>query len=95
MGAYLLAQQSTDPAAVIRLSALVASNIDRADNMIVDLLDANRLQAGQKLDIEKEHCVLNEIASTTLDELTAVALPHQGHRLAHQLSSLRHLGRRR
>jgi signal transduction histidine kinase len=72
MGAYLLSQQSTDPQAVVRLAALVATNIERVDKMIVDLLDANRLHAGQKLDVELEHCVLNEIASETLDELGSV-----------------------
>lgn len=40
--------------------------------MIWDLLDANRIQAGEPLPVEIEACVLNEIAADTIGELVAI-----------------------
>ena len=48
MGAELLTRHTNDFATITRVAALVANNIDRADQMIRDLLDANRIQAGDQ-----------------------------------------------
>ena len=72
MGAELLTRHTNDFATITRVAALVANNIDRADQMIRDLLDANRIQAGEPLPVEIEACVLNEIAADTIGELVAI-----------------------
>ncbi|MDQ3369363.1 MAG: ATP-binding protein [Myxococcota bacterium] len=69
LASHLLTEQPTDTHAIGRLAALIATNVDRADQMIVDLLDANRLHAGEQLDVEIEACVLNELAAETLAAL--------------------------
>ncbi len=84
MGADLLTEQLGD-AAAIKLAKLIATNIDRADQMIVDLLDANRLQAGEPLDVELEHCELNEVTTEALEALAAIHGPRFKLRASDQL----------
>ena len=46
---------------------------DRANHMITDLLDANRIRAGQDLPIHAQRCELTALAESALDDL---ALTH-------------------
>lgn len=55
--------------AVPRLAALVVENIRRADRMVQDLLDAIRMQAGARLEIELVECDLVAIVRGTLENL--------------------------
>ncbi|HEX5752916.1 MAG TPA: HAMP domain-containing sensor histidine kinase [Archangium sp.] len=52
MSAQLIPRQPHLPDKVYSLAARVRQNIDRADQMITDLLDANRIRAGQGLPLE-------------------------------------------
>ncbi|WNG60629.1 PAS domain-containing protein [Archangium gephyra] len=72
MSSQLLMRSADDPVRLQKLAGRIADNIDRADQMIRDLLDANRLKAGEKLPIEVERCCLNEIARQTLEELSSI-----------------------
>jgi PAS domain S-box-containing protein len=72
MSANLLAKKANDPEALQRLSGRIADAIDRADQMIRDLLDANLIRVGEKLPIEITACDLVEVVSSTLDELSSV-----------------------
>ena len=51
------------------LAQRVLNNIDRTDRMIHDLLDANRIEAGQGLPLQLQHCDLRAVADEVIDEL--------------------------
>jgi signal transduction histidine kinase len=53
-------------------SERVVRNIDNADRLIRDLLDASRVGAGQKLPIDPAECDLAAVARSALAELSAV-----------------------
>ncbi|HZH13749.1 MAG TPA: PAS domain-containing protein [Archangium sp.] len=72
MGAQLLARKASDPDAVLKSAVRIGESLDRADRMIRDLLDANRIRAGETLPIERASCDLAETARDTLEELMTV-----------------------
>ncbi|WP_257453707.1 sensor histidine kinase [Archangium lipolyticum] len=72
MSAQLIPRQPNLPDKVYSLAARVRHNIDRADQMITDLLDANRIRAGQGLPIEPAPCELWQVVADTLEELSTV-----------------------
>ncbi|WNG26502.1 GAF domain-containing protein [Cystobacter fuscus] len=72
MSAQLIPRQPNLPDKVYSLAARVRHNIDRADQMITDLLDANRIRAGQGLPIELAPCDLWQVVSDTLEELSTI-----------------------
>jgi PAS domain S-box-containing protein len=47
----------------------LASSLDRADNMIQDLLDANRINAGKSLPIHVISCDFIDVVASTVEEL--------------------------
>lgn len=51
------------------LAVRILHNIDRTDQMIHDLLDANRIQAGHRLPLRLGSCDLRSIASEVIEEL--------------------------
>jgi signal transduction histidine kinase len=56
----------------IDLARRIVHNLDRTDRMVQDLLDVNRIQAGQPLPLRLERCELAELARRVLDELSAL-----------------------
>ena len=72
LNAHMLARKGSDPAALYTLTARISENLDRADEMIRDLLDANRLRAGEGLPLELSECDLTSLARDTLEELALV-----------------------
>ncbi len=72
MNAQLLARKLDDPETVLKGAARIVDNVNRADQMIQDLLDANRLKAGERIPIEIGECSLKEIVSETLADLSTV-----------------------
>jgi PAS domain S-box-containing protein len=72
MGTQLLMRRGADPVVLTRTVGRIAENIDRADRMIQDLLDANRLRVGETLPLEITGCDLGAIAKETLEELAQV-----------------------
>jgi PAS domain S-box-containing protein len=50
----------------------IVRNVDKADRLIGDLLDASRVRAGQKLPLEKADCDLAAVARSVLAELAEV-----------------------
>jgi PAS domain S-box-containing protein len=72
MSAQLIPRQPNLPDKVYALAARVRQNIDRADQMITDLLDTNRIRAGQGLPIEVAACELRQVVADTLEELSSV-----------------------
>jgi PAS domain S-box-containing protein len=71
MGAELIMRREPSPE-IVQKAAQISRNVDRADQMIQDMLDASRLRAGEKLGIELEPCDLSKLASETLAELAAM-----------------------
>lgn len=57
------------------LAKRVARNIERADRMIRDLLDANRIRAGEALPTKIVECDLAAVASEVVDDLAVVHGP--------------------
>lgn len=72
MSAQLIPRQANLPDKVYSLAARVKQNIDRADQMITDLLDASRIRAGQGLPIVVAPCELREVVAGTLEDLSTV-----------------------
>jgi two-component system, sensor histidine kinase and response regulator len=50
----------------------IMDNIERADKMIQNLLDVNRLQAGQKLPLQVGYCNLRDVVATAIEELALI-----------------------
>ena len=69
MGAQLVVKNAGLSENVYKLSGKIIENLSRADQMISNLLDANRIQAGEKLPTKIEACDLNQIVSDTIEEL--------------------------
>jgi signal transduction histidine kinase len=72
----------------LRLFQRIANNAQRADQMIRDLLDANRIRAGQPLPVQLAECDLSELVQQVGEELrivhgnrirTEVSGPNQGY----------------
>lgn len=66
LGAELIQQTGT---ARSDLVTRVVQNLDRMDRMIRDLLDANRIRAGERMPLQLEHCDLGVLAREVADEL--------------------------
>ncbi|MBC7387147.1 MAG: HAMP domain-containing histidine kinase [Cryobacterium sp.] len=58
-----------NPGIIPKLSARIISSVDRADRMITDLLDANRIRSGEELPLDVEHFDLSELVRKTVEEL--------------------------
>lgn len=54
-----------------RLTSMI-DGIYRTERMINDLLDANKIRAGEILPLEMEACEMNELLGSTLSELTII-----------------------
>jgi PAS domain S-box-containing protein len=72
MSAQLVAKKYDEPQVVQKIAGRIAMSMDRADGMIRDLLDANRISAGEALPIEVVPCNLNQIVSEAIEELSTI-----------------------
>jgi PAS domain S-box-containing protein len=61
-GAQLIARGGHSPAKLDELAKRISNAVDRADRMLVDLLDASRIDAGQGIRLDLEECDLVKIA---------------------------------
>lgn len=72
MAAQLAGQQPPDSGRLrVNLDRIVR-NVDKADRLISDLLDASRIQAGRKLSLEPADCDLAALTRAVLAELAEV-----------------------
>lgn len=69
LSAQILKLKDVDPQTFEVNIDRILSNIDRADRMIHDLLDANRLKANEELPVFIEPCQLEEIVTLTIKDL--------------------------
>jgi signal transduction histidine kinase len=68
----MLARKGSAPDQLHKLSARIIENLDRADRMLLDLLDANRIRAGEPLQLEFARFDLVPLARETLEELALI-----------------------
>ncbi|AUX20539.1 histidine kinase [Sorangium cellulosum] len=81
MAATLLAARpDADGTHVARRVEVVVRNLDRADRMVIDLLDVARIHAGRRLSLTLEECDLGEIGRELVNEL---AVEHPGRLALH------------
>lgn len=69
LGAQLLSQEPQSLDTRRDLALRIDRNLDRLDRMIRDLLDANRLRAGERLPLRLDTCDLGQIAHEIAEEL--------------------------
>lgn len=69
ISAQILQIKNNNPEAFNTNINRIVSNIDRADRMIRDLLDANRLKANEGLPVFIEQCKLEDIIAATIKDL--------------------------
>jgi PAS domain S-box-containing protein len=72
LSAQVLARRLTDSPSSVRTATKIEEHIDRADAMIRDLLDANRINAGEALPLNFGPCDLREVAEATLADLGTI-----------------------
>jgi signal transduction histidine kinase len=72
MTAHLIKRHHKDPEAVLNYVLKINNTVDRADQMISNLLDANLIRSGEKLPLKIEAVDLNKLVKETIDELSLV-----------------------
>lgn len=72
MSAQLIARMPNEVDNIIKLIPRVMDNLDRIETMIRDLLDANRLKAGEGIKLDFEECDLISVFNETLSDLRSV-----------------------
>jgi signal transduction histidine kinase len=72
MAAQLLTQKLQDPTALLTNAARIIDNMERADEMIRDILDASRVSAGERLTLSLAECDLHQTVKSVLDELSTI-----------------------
>lgn len=72
INAQLILRSKEDAQRVEALSRRIEDNVERADQMIQDLLDANRIKVGEGISIDLRECDLTEVIEAAIDELKLV-----------------------
>ncbi len=72
MGAQILKLKSDDVEEVATMSDRISLSVDRADRMIRNLLDANRIKAGEGIPISIQECRLDLILEYVVNELKEI-----------------------
>jgi signal transduction histidine kinase len=72
MGAQLIERKSDNAELVKSLSHRIVTSMDRADQMIIDLLDANRIKVGEGILLHIESCDLEKITDACVKELSGI-----------------------
>ncbi len=63
---------SGKPEVVIKMAGRMIASVDRADQMITNLLDANRIRSGEAVPLHIENVDLGVLLTETLDELSVI-----------------------
>jgi signal transduction histidine kinase len=85
MSAQILMRKTDDPETSTRIASRIASNLDRIDHMIRDLLDANLIKAGEKIPLDIKECDIAHVIKLTLEELTTI---HGSRFILHSVDSI-------
>lgn len=71
LSSQLIPRKTTD-SSVSTLAKKIEQSLKRVDKMIEDLLDANRLRAGQKINLKIQELDLSELVRTTIADLELI-----------------------
>lgn len=69
VSAQLIKRKADNKEAILEISEKIISNMDRADRMIRDLLDANRINSGEGLSLNYQEVILNLSVEYVVSEL--------------------------
>lgn len=72
MSAQMLERGISDPAKLQKTAGRIADHMDRADEMIRDLLDAGRIKSGEKIALNLSECNLNALTGEVIEDLSIV-----------------------
>ena len=72
ISAQLIGRGTFDEAKIQKLAGRIAHNMDRADDMIRDLLDAGRIKSGEKIALDVSEGNLNDLTREVLEDLSSV-----------------------
>ena len=72
IGAQIVKRQAIELKAIANTVEKITTNVDRADRMIRDLLDANRINAGVGIPINVEECRLDSIINFVVTDLNQI-----------------------
>jgi PAS domain S-box-containing protein len=75
LAAQLIERNILKPDVIQKMVVKVIQNINRADAMITDLLNANRIRAGYRIALELSDCNVEEVGKKTIEEMTALYGP--------------------
>lgn len=67
-----LAKNLIDIPALNKIALRISHSMDRADEMIQDLLDASFIKAGEKLPLKVAPCCMNTLITTVIEELSSI-----------------------
>ena len=72
ISAQLLTRKVPDEQLLHRVANRISHNIDRADKMIQDILDASHIKAGEKVALDIYEHNINEVMRTTVEDLISI-----------------------
>lgn len=72
LSAQMILRSLDNHESVKKYASLIVNNLNRTDEMIIDLLNATKIRAGQKIDVLMELCNANDIAKKTIDDLVGI-----------------------
>lgn len=72
LSAQLLSKKAGALPDLQKIAVRIETHVDRMDHMIRDLLDVNRIKAGEALPMDIAACDLNAIASNTISDLGTI-----------------------
>lgn len=72
MFAQLLGKSSPDSDGAKKYIDKILNSIERCDQMIINLLDANRISAGEKIPVDVHKCSMKKIVQETVEELSTI-----------------------
>jgi signal transduction histidine kinase len=72
MGAELIRSGAGAPGATERLADQILKSISRSDQMIVDLLDSQRIRAGKRLQVDIVQYRMNDLVAEVVSDLTSL-----------------------
>lgn len=72
VSSQLIARSPNEPDKIIKFVPRVIESLDRIETMIRDLLDANRLKAGEGIQLEFEECDLVPVINEALSDLSTI-----------------------
>ena len=64
------------PEIVAKIAPKLAETVNRMDGMVTDLLDANHIHAGERLDLKMSSCDLNALVAQTVSDMKAIHGDH-------------------